>query len=63
MAIEGILLEIFSALQKTDINSTTPSRQRLTVFHSYLSDDIKQDADTSTAHSKCFISFLKEKKY
>ena len=34
--IEGISLEMFIALPKTDINSTTPSRQRHAVFHSFL---------------------------
>ena len=50
--MEGIALETFSALPKTDINSTTPSRQRHALFHSFLSGDIKQDAATTTAHSK-----------
>ena len=62
MSIEGISLEHFSALTKADINSTTTSRQRYAVFQYFLSDYIKQDADTTTAHSKCFISFLKGKK-
>ena len=61
MSIEGIALEHFSASPKADINSTTPLRQRHTLFHSFLSDDRKQDAATNTAHSKHFISLLKEK--
>ena len=61
MSIEGISLEHFSAGTKTDINSTTPSRQRHALLH-FLSDDSKQDAVTTTAHSKRFISFLKDKK-
>ena len=48
MPIEGIALEHFSAVPKTDINSTTPSCQRHAVFHSFLSDDRKQDSDTTT---------------
>ena len=32
------------------------------MFHSFLSDDIKQDTATTTAHIKHYISFLKEKK-
>ena len=32
------------------------------MFHSFLSDDIKQDAATTTAHRKHLILFLKEKK-
>ena len=61
MTIEGIPLEHFSTLPKTDINSTTPPRQRHAVFHSFLSDDRKQDSDTTTAHRKRLISLLKEK--
>ena len=55
VSIEGISLEQFSALPKEDINSTTPSRQRHAVFHSFLSDYSKQDADTTTVHSKSLI--------
>ena len=35
VSIEGIALEHFSELPKDDINSTTPSRQRHAVFHSF----------------------------
>ena len=63
MSIKGIALEHFSELTTVDINSTTPSRQHHAVFHSFLSDDRKQDAATNTAHSKRLISLLKEKKY
>ena len=49
VSIEGIALETFSALPKTDINSTTPSCQRHEVFHYFLSDDSKQDYTTTTA--------------
>ena len=59
---EGITLEHFSSVPKTDINSTTPSLQRNALFHYFLSDDIKQDDATTTAHSKRLISFLKGKK-
>ena len=62
MSIEGIVLEHFSALPKAYINSTTPSRQRHAVFHSFLSDERKQDDATTTAHSNRLISFLKVKK-
>ena len=58
----GIILEHLIALTQTNINSTTPSRQRHAVFHSYLSGDIKQDASTTTAQSKSLISLLKDKK-
>ena len=59
MSIEGITLENFSGLTKADINSTTPSRQRHAEFHSFLSDDSKQDAATTNAHSKRLILLLK----
>ena len=62
MSIEGIALEHFSRLPKIDTNSTTPSHQRHAVFHSFLSDNSKQDAATITACRKRFISFLKEEK-
>ena len=63
MSIEGIKLEHFSELPQTDMNSTTPSRQHHAVFHSFLSDDTKQDAATNNAHIKHLISLNKEKKY
>ena len=53
--MEGIELEHFRALTKTDINSNTPSRQRHEVFHYLFSDDSKQDAATTTAHNKRLI--------
>ena len=49
-------------LPKTDINSTTSSRQLHEVFHSFLSDDSKHDAATNTTHSKRLISLDKYKK-
>ena len=55
-------MENFIALPKVDINSTTPSSQRHSAFHSFLSDDKEQDDATTTAHSKRLVSFLKEKK-
>ena len=62
MSIEGIELETFSALPQKHLNKTTTSHQCHAVFHSFLSDDKKQDAATTTAHSKILISLLKEKK-
>ena len=62
MSIEGIALGHFSELPKADNNSTTPSHQRHAVFHSFLSDYIKQDAATTTSSRKHLISLLKEKK-
>ena len=62
MSIEVISLKHFSALPKTDINSTSLSLQPHAVFQSFLSDNIKQDAATTTAHSKRWISLIKDKK-
>ena len=62
VSIEGIALEHFSVVSQTNINSTTPSRQCHAVFHSFWSDDSKQDAATTTAHINRFISLLKDKK-
>ena len=60
MSIEGIALEHFSTIPTADINSTTQSRQSNEVFHSFLSDYIKQDDATTTTHRKSFILLLKE---
>ena len=61
MSIEVIALEHFSAAPQTDINSSTLSRPRHAVFQYFLSDDRKQDAATTTAHTKKLISLLKNK--
>ena len=63
MSTESIALEPFITLPKADINTTTSSRQCHAVFHSFLSDDRKQDSTTTTAHSKRLISLIKQKKY
>ena len=63
VSIEGIALEHFSAAPQEDINSSTITRQRHVVFHSFLSDNSKQDAATNNTHSKQLISFLKNKNY
>ena len=55
-------MEHFSALPQVFNNSNTLSHQRYAVFHSFLSEDRKQDAATNTAHTKRLISLLKEKK-
>ena len=62
MSIEGIVLEHFSAAPQKYIKSSTLSCPRHVVFHSFLSDDSKQDAATTTAQSKRLISLLKNKK-
>ena len=55
-------MEHFSAAPQADINPSTLSCPRHAVFHSFLSDDNKHDAATTTAHSKRLISLLKNKK-
>ena len=62
MSIEGIVLEHFSAAPQADINSSTLSRPRHAVFNSFLSDYSKQDASTTTAHSKILISLINNKR-
>ena len=54
-------MEHFSAAPQADINSSTLPRPQYAVFHSFLSDDSKQDVSTTAAHSKRLISLLKNK--
>ena len=51
-----------SALPQTEINSSTKSFPLHAVFHSFLSDDSKQDANTTTARINILIELLKQKK-
>ena len=62
MSIEGIGLEHFSELPQTEINASTKPCPRHAVFHYFLSDDSKQDAATTTAHSNILIELIKMKK-
>ena len=62
VSIEGIALEHFSALPHTEIKSSIKPCPRHALFRSFLSDDSKQDATTTTVHSKCLIEILKEQK-
>ena len=62
MSIEGSALEHFSALPHTELNSSTKACPRHTVFYYLLSDDNKQYAATTTAHSNCLVELLKEQK-
>ena len=55
VSIEGIALEHFSTLPHTEINSSTKECPCHAVFHSFLSDDIKQDSSTTTEHRKRLI--------
>ena len=63
ISIADIALEHFSALPETGINSSTKSIPRHAVLHSFLLDDIKQYAVTTTSHSKRLIELIKEKTY
>ena len=60
VSIDGIALENFIALPQIEINSYTKPFPQQVLFHSFLSDDIKQDSDTTTAHSKRLIELLKK---
>ena len=62
MYIEGIVLDNFSAVPQTNINSNTPSHQRYAVFQYCLSDNNKHDAATTTSHRKRLLPLLKYKK-
>ena len=61
VSIEGIALENFSSAPQSDIISSSLPCPRHAVFHSFLSDNIKQDAATTSAHSKRLISLLNTK--
>ena len=61
VSIEGITLEHFSASPQADINSSSLPCPRRALFHSFLSDDSKQDSATTTAHSKRLVSLLNNK--
>ena len=60
MSIKGIVLDHFSELTQTEINSSTEPCPRHVVFHYFLSDDSKQDSAATTAHSNCLIELLKK---
>ena len=62
MTKDVIELEQFSALPQAYINSSTLSLQCHAVFHSFLSDDSKQDSATTTRYRKRLVSLLKDKK-
>ena len=56
VSIEGIALENFSAAPQEDINSSTLSRPRHAVFHSFLSDDIKRFLCAVVVAASCLLS-------
>ena len=62
VSIEGIALEHFTATPQADINSSTLSRPWHAVFNSILYDNSKQDAASTTVHSKQLLSLLKKKR-
>ena len=62
MSNESTPLEYLSALPETEINAPTKLCPHHAVCHSFLLDDSKQDAATTTSHSKKLIELLKERK-
>ena len=55
VSIEGISLESFSPAEPFLSLSRSKSYRLHVVLHYFLSDDIKQDAATISAHRKCII--------
>ena len=62
VSIEFIALKHLSVLPQTEINSSTKPSPRHAVFDYFLSDDIRQDSATTTAHIKRLIEMLKDQK-
>ena len=58
VSIEGIYLEPFSVSHHPSPLLASDHVSSHTVFHSFLSDDIKQDAATTAEHSKHIIELL-----
>ena len=61
MSIEGITLENFIAPKHTEISGTTQVSTHHAVFHSFWSDERKQDYATTNAHRKRIIELLKQR--
>ena len=61
VSVEFISLEISNALLQTEINSPPKHVHTMQFFVLFLSDDSKQDAATTSVHSKLLIELLKEK--
>ena len=61
MSNAGIALEHVSELPQTERKASTEPCPLHAVFYSFLSDDSKQDAATTTAHSNSLIELLKNK--
>ena len=59
VSIEGITLEHFSKLTNSGIKAPTKSFPRHAVFYYFLSDNSRQYAATTIAHSKRLIVMLK----
>ena len=60
MSIEEISLEHFSAQTQTETATTPQAHTRHAVFHSFLFDEIKQDAATNISHRTQIIKLLKQ---
>ena len=61
VSIEGIASEHFHAPMHTETSGTTLARTRHDVFHSFFSDDIKEDSITTISHIKRIIELLKQR--
>ena len=55
-------MDHFSASTKTETATTPQALTRHAVFHSFFSDDSKQDVATTIAHSKIIIELLNQRK-
>ena len=61
VSIEGVSLEHFSEPAQTETPGTPQSRRSQSVFHSFFSDDRKQDSSTTISHIKCIIELLNQR--
>ena len=61
MYIKGISLEHFSAPTQTETAETPQAHTLHAVFHSFFSDDIRQDSATTIANIKGIIELLKQR--
>ena len=59
MSIEVITVDHFSTTTHPETMSEPKSHTRHSVFHYFLSDDIKQDYATTAVHSKFIIELFK----
>ena len=63
MSIEVVTLAHFSATDQETSSSSSHSRTRHAVFHSFLSDNRKYDAAMTPAHRRQIIQLFLKKKF